>query len=296
MFSRERLCRIHAELGEGMLSYTCSTYPRILHEFGDVEEASLALSCPEAARLVLLNPSLLKPEPDCTQPAPEWRETGGREAGNQGVVGPAFPPDFKRVRATVLELLQIRSYPLWQRMFLLGLMCRRLDSIAGGKLKGTAEEFLGGFRAAVASGSLRPAMETLPVDPNAQLDVVLLLAGLMLHRSNGSPRFSAVVQAFTTGIGNKPGATLESLTRQYTLAHDVWFAPFIHQHPQILENYLVNTIIRCLFPCWREGMQHGAMPQMAREFAQLTAQFTLIRGLLTGWRDSMARHFQQRTW
>jgi len=242
-----------------------------------VEEASLALSCPEAARLVLLNPNLLTPKPDSTRPAPGWRE-----AEDRGAVGPAFPADFKRIRSTVLELLQMRSYPLWQRLFLLGLLCRRLDSIAQGELKGSAEEFLDGFRGAVASGSLRPAMETLPLDRSAQLDVVLRLAGLMLHRSTVSARFSACVEAFTTGIGNGPGATLESLTRQYTLAHDNSFAPFIRHHPHILENYLANTIIRCLFPYGREGMQPGMAPQMAREFARLTAQFALIRGLLIG--------------
>lgn len=273
LLTSDRLCRIHAELGEPMLAYACSTYPRIVHECGGIRETALALSCPEAARLVLLDPNLLAPRPH--NPT---EEKFAPDDPNQ----PPFPPDFLQIRASVLALLQTRSYPLWQRMFLLGLMCRRLDSIARGELKRSVPEFLADLKAAVKSGSLRPAMETLPIDRAAQLDVVLRLAGMLLHRSNFTPRFAASVEAFTAGIGNAPGATLESLTRQYTLAHDASYEPFMRRHPHILENYLINTIVRCQFPYGREGMEPGAVPQMAREFARLTAQFALTRGLLIG--------------
>ena len=161
-------------------------------------------------------------------------------------------------------------------------MCDRLDSIAKGELDSSVSDFLGNFKTIVATGSLRASMQMLPVDRAAQLDVVLRLAGLMLHRSNVTPRFAASIQAFTSGIGNGPGATLESLTGQYTVAYDTWFEPFFRQHPYILENYLINTIVRCQFPFGKEGMAVGAVPQMAREFAKLTAQFALTRGLLIG--------------
>ncbi len=258
-----------------MLAHACSTYPRIVHEFGGVKETALALSCPEAARMVLLDPNLLAPKPHTTQQAgPEQKDS------EQNAI--PLPPDFLQIRAAVLALLQTRSYPLWQRMFLLGLMCRRLDSIVRGELKRSVPEFLADFKAAVKSGSLRPAMESLPVDRAAQLDVVLRLAGILLRRSSFTPRFAACVEAFTTGIGNGPGATLESLTRQYTLAHDSSYEPFLRRHPYILENYLINTVVRCQFPYGREGMIAGAVPQMSHEFAKLTAQFALTRGLLIG--------------
>jgi len=91
-------------------------------------------------------------------------------------------------------------------------------------------------------------MQALPVNRSAQLDVVLRLAGMLLHRSNIRPRFIQCVNAFTAGIGNGPGATLESLTASYTVAHDRYYAPFFDRHPYILENYLFNTILRCRFP------------------------------------------------
>jgi lysine-N-methylase len=58
LLSEDRLCRIQAEFGEPFLSHTCATYPRVIHSIGDIRETALTLSCPEAARLVLLNPDL----------------------------------------------------------------------------------------------------------------------------------------------------------------------------------------------------------------------------------------------
>jgi lysine-N-methylase len=282
LLTGDRLCRIHAELGEEMLGQTCSTYPHIVHELGAAKETALALSCPEAARLVLLSPDLLNHDSPAAKPhssqqaAPEQAHVE-LEQGSPEKYTQVLPPHFLEVRESVVALIRMRSYPLWQRMFLIGLMCRRLDSIARGELNRSVAKFLASFKTAVATGSLRPAMETLPVDRAAQLDIVLRLAGLMLHRSNVNARFAACAQAFTAGIGNGPGATLESLTRQYTLAHDFCFEPFFRRHPHILENYLINIIVRCQFPFGREGMCVGAVPERAREFAKLSAQFVLIR-------------------
>jgi lysine-N-methylase len=268
ILTTDGLCRIQAELGADLLSHTCATYPRVVLAVGAVRETALTLSCPEAARLVLLSPDLLAPE----QPVPE----------PPAAAGDAAPAGFWPIRRVVLHLVRNRAYPLWQRLFLLDLLCRRLDSIAKGELDGDVPSFLAGFEATVASGSLRAAMDNLPADRSAQLDVVLRLAGMMLQKSIVKPRFVACVQAFTAGIGNGPGATLESLTAHYSFAHDRHFAPFFARHPHILENFLVNAIVRRQFPFGREGMQAGATVDRTHEFALLAAQFVLMRGLLIG--------------
>lgn len=53
-FLNERnLCDICVEAGAGMFCKTCRTYPRHYEEFENVREVSLAMSCPEAAKLIL---------------------------------------------------------------------------------------------------------------------------------------------------------------------------------------------------------------------------------------------------
>ena len=90
------------------------------------------------------------------------------------------------------------------------------------------------------------------------------------------------MQAFTSGIGNGPGATLDKLAAHYAIAQERTYAPFLARHPYIMENFLINTIVRCQFPFGKEGMRAGAQPNTKREFAMLAAQFALMRGLLIG--------------
>lgn len=272
MLTAEGLCRIHAELGAGMLSHACATYPRLTHALGCVEERALALSCPEAARIVLMGGDLL----DMTEP----------QAG-EGVNEPlpqeaSLPPNFWAIRRGIFQVLRARTYPLWQRLFLIYLLCQRLDAIERGELNRSVPALLGDFELAVETGSLRAAMETLPVNRTAQLDIVLRLAGMMLHKSNMLPRFQECVKQFTAGIGNGPGATLESLAAHYAWAHDRCFAPLMSRHPFLLENLVVNAIVRCQFPFGVEAIRNGTQPRMTREFGMLAAQFVLMRGLLIG--------------
>lgn len=56
----ENLCRLILEAGEGCLSTTCREHPRFWEEYGDRQETCLAISCPEAARLLLGEPFRLQ--------------------------------------------------------------------------------------------------------------------------------------------------------------------------------------------------------------------------------------------
>jgi lysine-N-methylase len=308
LLTETRLCRVQEELGKDLLSHTCATYPRIIHSIGEVRETALALSCPEAARLVLLNPALLETGAPTDRSSSEGWETATDCSRNQPVVGTVVPNSelecgdsahdvrshFWTIRKTVLALIRNRTYPLWQRIFLLGVLCWRLDELAQGKLQPSVMALLADFDATVTTGSLRPTMAALPVDVETQLDVVLRLAGVMLHRSNVTPRFAACVQSFAAGIGNDQNATLAGAAARYAEAQKRYYAPFFQANPHILENYLINIVIRRQFPFGRDGVRKDAQnaplnsamhlhePSMSRELIQLVAQFTLMKGLLIG--------------
>jgi lysine-N-methylase len=273
MLTEERLCRIQAELGEEFLSRTCATYPRIVHSIDGMEEKALSLSCPEAARLILLDPHLMsKSSGDGYEMT--WDETKHEVR--------ALLPFFWPIRELVLTLVRNRKYPLWQRLFLIGTLCRRLDAVARGETDRGVAPVLEGFSAAVAQGSLRKAMETVPADLALQLDMVLQLAGLCGERVQVGPRFIECIEAFRTGIGYAPGATLQTLIAGYAAAHERYFAPFFATRQHILENYLINTIFRRQFPYGSKDGKLILEPEMAREFAALATQFALIKGLLIG--------------
>lgn len=53
MWRTDGLCRIQAELGHDALCQVCRDFPRLRHDYGELVELGLELSCPEAARLIL---------------------------------------------------------------------------------------------------------------------------------------------------------------------------------------------------------------------------------------------------
>jgi lysine-N-methylase len=341
LLAADNLCRIHSECGEELLSHVCKTYPRIIDFVSNVEEKSLSLSCPEAARQVLLDPNLFQVDlsgagqssPYSTPGNPAGQSATDTDLRVASTAVPAGSPSkpgslteqqlapgvsarqvkapagakgidlllhyFWPIRETVLLLVRNRRYPMWQRLFMLGVFCRRMDAISRGELNRAIPDFLDDFAASVAVGGLTAAMDTLPVDREAQLDVVLQLAGMLLQRSNITPRFSQTVDAFTSGIGNGPAATLQSLTAQYSIAHDQYYAPFMAKNPHIMENYLINTIIRCIFPFGREAAKPDPTSTMTHQFAVLIAQFALMKGLMIGvaghYRDALSNEHVVQT-
>jgi lysine-N-methylase len=291
MLSEERLCQIQSACGASFLSHACATYPRTVHPHHGGRLVALTLSCPEAARLVLLHPNLLGTFASSEDSTDRIDDSSQDSSIAPAGLDPAsLNPWAEPIRSTVLMTVVNRAYPLWQRLFLLGIFTRRLDAITAGDLPRQPDAFLADFHLTVARGSFRPAMQAMPANELAQMDALLQLAGLMLHRSNFTPRFVDCVNAFTSGIGNGPGATLATLATHARVAHERYFAPFLRRAPQILENYLINAILRLNFPFGAaRDVQESAQP-MSRRFSVLAAQFALIRGLLIG----VAGHFREQ--
>lgn len=272
----ERLCQIQVELGEKYLSQTCATYPRRSFVIDKLADKTLTFSCPEACRLVLLNPDLFEPVATDVHHM-SWDETKD---------DPTLVSYFWPIREFVIGLIRNRTYPLWQRMFLLGLFSRRLEAILRGEIKGGFPAMLKGFSAAVALGSLRASIETLPTDLALQLGMVLELVKLRSSKTILAPRLFECIDVFSKGIGYGPEATLQSMSAEYGAAYRLHFEPFFAKHPYILENYLINMIYRRLFPfgilMGEKQFERTATFEPAKEFALLATDFALIKGLLVG--------------
>lgn len=58
LLTEELLCSVQKALGHEALCRTCREFPRLCQDYSVFREHSLSLSCPEAARLILLSPRL----------------------------------------------------------------------------------------------------------------------------------------------------------------------------------------------------------------------------------------------
>ena len=105
MWRTDGLCRIQAQEGHEALCTVCQQFPRLRHDYGDLLELGLELSCPEAARIILESPL-------------SWAEKeieGGEE--------PEYDPEIFSVlaesRPVALALLENDRYTVPERLRLL---------------------------------------------------------------------------------------------------------------------------------------------------------------------------------
>ena len=246
-FLSEGLCSIQVRLGEEYLSNMCATYPRVTNRVGDVLHRSLDLSCPEAARVLLLNPEPIEFDEG------EFSDASIRLANVPALdtSGQRESPDryrfFRVVRRMVISLLQNRSYPLWKRFFMLGCFCVKLDETvtAGGW---DHADVLQAYLDNLNNDALSDPMASSRADPTAQLETVLELIVARISSDFNPRRFLECYQEFMNGIQWTSKSTMDEIGGRYAEAYSAHYAPFVSRHEHILEHYLVNYAHRTLFP------------------------------------------------
>ncbi len=105
LLTPEGLCSIQRDWGETRLCAHCGAYPRFTEEYGCLTETVLAVSCPEAARLLAEAARFELTEHD----------DGGNEPPFDGVDA-GLLRGLETTRARALAALEERERPLWGRL------------------------------------------------------------------------------------------------------------------------------------------------------------------------------------
>jgi lysine-N-methylase len=277
-FLSEGLCSIQLELGEAALSNMCATYPRVMNRVGDVLQRSLDLSCPEAARVILLNPRPMV-----------FRE----QAWQDGLVRPAHYPGvdpsrlkdsrepyslFRDVRRLVISVLQNRSHPVWKRLFMLGCLC---DELAAG------QDDLQNYVDRLNHGLADELLTDCPAQPGIQMELALELMIARMRAEANPRRFLECYQEFIHGLQWTATSTAEELAARYADAYSEHYVSLMSRHEHIFEHYLVNYVHRTLFPFGlpesnlRLHNNRVASP-IAAQYMLMVAYYAMARTLLIG--------------
>lgn len=287
--SADRLCSIQKQFGVEALSPTCSIYPRALNDVHGEIEVSLYLSCPEAARQVLLDPEF---SARVAGKDASWFHTdqfSRLAADGEGLFHKPYD-FFEEVRQAIVMLLRDRGRPLWQRMFLLGMLCMRLSEIRTPDQDSAVPTVLSEYAEIVAIGGMKQELENLASQPAAQLNAVLQLSDLRLRAGASGGRFRECVMEALDGLGYSPLAPVPDYSGSYLQAERQYFRPLMEQYPYLLENYLLNYIYRTLFPFGRQSSAHFTPLDIYSEYLLLSAQYSVAQGLLIG----LAGHYREQ--
>ncbi len=119
LLTEDGLCPLQAQFGEKGLCRICASHPRFLEEYGAVQEITLSVSCPEAARLLLEHP---EPVSFLTQ---ETREA----VTTPNALDPTLYFAVRAFRDAAITLAQDRRRSVRDRLALVLLMAARAQTL-----------------------------------------------------------------------------------------------------------------------------------------------------------------------
>jgi len=245
-FLENGLCSIQMKLGESCLSKVCASYPRRSNQVDDTFETSALLSCPEAARLALLNPEGMS----FTYVEAEQPITIGARMTTKVPSGIPYAKYFWDIRTFAVEMLQNRSYSLSHRVMQLAVLAVALDeSCAKGK-GDQIPHIIQRFRDQLDGGGEIAKTETFPTDLHFQfkfLNALLLL--LISAKVSNNDKYMECLDQYIDGIQKAgDGFSEQELVRYYGECRRNYYDPFMAEHEYIFENYLVNQLFSSAFP------------------------------------------------
>lgn len=240
------LCKIHGKLGEKYLSDTCTYYPRIVNRVDDKLERSATMSCPEIARLALLNPQGIVfeqyEEEDKKIKIHSIFDTEGHLYLNK--------PQryFWEIRLFSLSLLQNRKYTLDERLILLGIVYNKLSELKGeGKIK-DIPQLLEIYNQMIENGDFKEEIEKVPTNLQIQMQLAKELVDQRAVLGINNQRYIECLKETLLGLGYVDEFDINEALENYTRGNEKYLKPYLKEKGYILENYLVNEYFKELMP------------------------------------------------
>ncbi len=256
------LCRIHRDLGAEFLPLVCATYPRSTNKIADTFERSASVSCPEVARIALLNP------------APMEFDQDDKGSVDRDIIRYTLLDDAVEqlwlLRQFIFPLLQNRNFKIWERLILLGLFCRK---ISGNEhpVQSVVEE----YGKMISSPEIKTELANIPVNISLQ---ARLLTEIVLLRNTidaTSPTYNECFQSFLRGIHFSATLDPAELERNYRRAYVTYYQPAMESYEHVFENYFVNLAFKGVFPL-ADGNP------VFDNYVKFALQYALIKVLLVG--------------
>lgn len=266
MLTEARRCLIQERLGEKALSNTCSDYPRRTLRVGELHQMTLSPSCPEAARLMLLE------EDAFDLMGMEQTVRTGPIAPVKGA--PGLPLEvMDEVRTSVIQVLRTRGLDLSRRLKVVGILCERLTALLQEKQYGGILPLLEGLDLALGNEGLAGIPQARE-HPEAQVE----LAGTLFRSRKAAsltPLQRRVFDLVAAGLGDSGvGEVDPSLLAERHRIGRARLAQALEAVPWFFEHYLLNEALSEYFP-WK-----GASPK--EHFASLLMRYTILRVMLAG--------------
>ncbi|KJU72028.1 flagellin lysine-N-methylase [Clostridium baratii] len=234
-------CIIQSKLGEEYLSNVCTSFPRILNKIDGYYEMSLDVSCPEAARILLLKEEGIEFE--------ENEENLGKhiissEIDTKSKEFKNLPIKyFKEIRDLSIKIIKNRKFDLNRRLYILGEFINELEE----ELKYNYENVLK-FIKEYDINSVKNSYEKDDFSYLLQVDFFKkTMKYLNTLNEVDSLLFKDYTKEVMTGF-NFEDDNISKYANVYIEAFEEYSKEYMIKNSFIFENYLVNFIYNYMFP------------------------------------------------
>lgn len=261
-------CIIYSRIGEEYLSNVCTCFPRITNKIDEFYEMSLDVSCPEAARLILLKEEGIEFE--------QLEETLGKHIISGEINTKSKQANnlsmkyFKEIRDLSIKIMQNRKYDLSERLYILGDFLEKLEEELDYNFN-NVNKFIKEYDMKLGLNYY---------DKN-KLNYVIqvsffknILDSLNVFEEVDSDSFKEYTKEVIQGFNFKDIQDMTKNSEAYIKAFEE-YDKIIKKNRYIFENYIVNFIYNNLFP-------FSETKKVFDGYIMLLVRYSFIRFYLVG--------------
>ncbi|WP_215193066.1 flagellin lysine-N-methylase [Exiguobacterium sp. s95] len=264
----EKLCGIQLNLGEDYLSDTCSVYPRIINAVDNSIEKSASLSCPEAARVALLDSRKMEFETKIEDSRSNYIV---KKIMTQKSSTDEIQLYFWDIRIFSINLMQNRDFSIEDRLIMLGIFCNSLKNIVTQKKYVKIPNLISDFSIHINNNEFKKIFEIREKNTKIKLALCEELIEYKVDLGIRNKRYLECLNEINDALLIEDVISKEE---KYNKAYNDYYTPFMEDNEYILENYVVNYLFKSLFPS--DSMN------VFDSYIMLTVHFSLIKYHLIG--------------
>ncbi|MCT4585542.1 MAG: flagellin lysine-N-methylase [Peptostreptococcaceae bacterium] len=238
--NQENLCDIFIECGEDYLCNTCTYYPRAFSKIDNFIEIGLTTSCPEVARIALLNKNKMDFETkDIFVDKNIKIDFELRDYKN-------YEQElFWDLRNFSIDIVQNRNYEMDERLAILGISLAGLSNLMNNKDHNQIEQKLKGYKYMIDNMEFKKDFRNMDLRKDMQLKVLKELSELRVnnaYKMKYNKYFKKSLEILNYGQSD------EENLNNYIDAYENYYKKFMEDKSYILENYIVNNMFNTKFP------------------------------------------------
>lgn len=270
--TESKLCGIHKSMGEKFLSNLCVTYPRVSNIINGNYEKSGTVSCPEVARLALLNPNGIIFEE--VEESVKERHIIVNQIDTKNLNSShKVMPYLLDLRKFTIKLLQNRNYSLSDRLIILGMLFANIkDHIKTNRVEEIPNQLIQ-YNHLIESGLIYERLIGFPINIRKQLEIGRSLINMRLFSGVKDKRYLQCLMESLEGIRYTNIDLKDDSIDLYKTAYQNYYQPFMEKYEYILENFLVNYVFKNVFPIKRNVYD---------DYILLITHYTIVKMHLIG--------------